>query len=283
MPELPEVETIKRGLQKYLIGHKILDLQILDPLRINGSVEQIIGSEIIAIQRRGKGLIIDFENEFSLAIHVKMTGQLIYRGRKTDDIRLSSKVKKLPNIHTRIIFHLDSNAYLYYNDVRRFGWMKVIPTKSIDTIPFFKTLGPEPFGEGSHELVIDYFKMLLKNRKTPIKILLLDQQKIGGIGNIYANDALYEAKIDPRRPANSLNTGETESLFTAIHDVMAFSIEHGAASDTNYVDALGQDGNYQNHFRVYGRTGEKCERCGTEITRIVVGGRGTFICSQCQK
>lgn len=283
MPELPEVETIKRGLQQYLIGHKILDIQILDPLRFAGSAEDIIGQQVMDVKRRGKGLIIEFDNNYSLAIHVKMTGQLIYQGEKTNSIELSPKVKSLPNAHTRVVFHLDQDAHLYYNDVRRFGWMKVLPTESVNTIPFFQTLGPEPFGEDDNVLTKEYFKKILSKNKTAIKTLLLDQHNIGGIGNIYANDALYEAQIDPRRPANSLSSDEKDRLFKSIHDVMAFSIEHGAASDTNYVDALGQDGRYQDHFRIYGRTGESCKRCGTIIERIVVGGRGTFVCSVCQK
>ena len=283
MPELPEVETIKRGLQTYLVGHTVLDIQILDALRFTGSAEQIVGSKVVEVKRRGKGLIIEFENGYSLAIHVKMTGQLIYQGKKTHGITLSHKVKSLPNNHTRVIFHLDHNAHLYYNDVRRFGWMKIVPTASINTILFFQTLGPEPFGELDTVLTLAYFFTLLQKSTSPIKSVLLDQHKIGGIGNIYANDALYEAKIDPRRPANRLSEAEAELLFTAIHDVMAFSIEHGAASDTNYVDALGQDGRYQNHFKVYGRAGDICDRCGTIIKRIVIGGRGTFICTKCQR
>ncbi len=279
MPELPEVEIIKRGLQKYLIGHTIQGVQILDPLRISGSEKQIVGNIIIDIRRRGKGLLIDFDNNFSLAIHVKMTGQLIYRGEKTKDKKLSSKVKTLPNNYTRIIFYLDQNAQLYYNDIRRFGWMKVLPTDDLQTISFFHTLGPEPFTD----LTVEYLKKITAHAKAPIKTLLLDQHKIGGIGNIYANDALYEAKIDPRRAANTLTAEEIARLFSAIHKIMAFSLEQGAASDTNYVNALGQDGQYQDYFLVYGRAGEKCMRCGNSIQRIIVGGRGTFVCTVCQR
>lgn len=282
MPELPEVETVKRGLQKYLVGHRIIDIQILDLLRFTGDSKKIIGSIVDKVQRRGKGLIIEMDNGYALAAHFKMTGQLIYRGKKTQNVTLSQKVKSLPNSHTRVIFHLDQEAHLYYNDVRRFGWIKILPINSITTIPFFKTLGPEPFGEKDNLLTIHYFTNLLNSNKLPIKTLLLDQQKIGGIGNIYANDALYVASIDPRRSANTLNISEIQNLFSAIHEVMEFSITHGAASDTNYVDALGQDGRYQDHFKVYGRSGERCERCNTVIERVVIGGRSTFICRVCQ-
>jgi formamidopyrimidine-DNA glycosylase len=283
MPELPEVETIKRGLQTYLVGHSILDVQILDPLRFTGNVDNIINTPITSVQRRGKGLLIHLDNGYSLAIHVKMTGQLIYRGKKTEKITLSNKIKTLPNPYTRAVFHLDNGAHLYYNDVRRFGWIKVIPTEAVFTIPFFKSLGPEPFGELDNNLTIEYFTSILGKNRIPIKSLLLDQQKIAGVGNIYANDALYVAKIDPRRASNSLSKRETLLLFNAIHDVVEFSINHGAASDTNYVDALGQDGRYQDHFKVYGRAGKKCDRCNGIIERIVISGRGTFICPICQK
>ncbi len=279
MPELPEVETIKRGLSQYLIGHSIVDIQILDPLRFTGSKDKIIGTKITSIRRRGKGLVIDFENKQSLAIHVKMTGQLIYRGEETKNLTLSPKVKTLPNKHTRVIFHLDKDAHLYYNDIRRFGWIKVVNADALETIPFFKSLGPEPF----ETLTLDYFINLLSKNKSPVKAIIMDQTKIAGVGNIYANDALYEAKIDPRRPANSLSKQEVERLHNSLYEVMEFSIEQGAASDTNYVNALGQDGRYQEHFRVYGRVGEKCERCGGVIERVVIGGRGTFLCKGCQK
>jgi formamidopyrimidine-DNA glycosylase len=212
-----------------------------------------------------------------------MTGQLIYQGKKTNKLSLSNKIKTLPNPYTRVVFHLDEDSHLYYNDVRRFGWIKVIPTESVLTIPFFKSLGPEPFGELDNTLTIEYFIALLSKYGTPIKSLLLDQQKIAGVGNIYANDALYVAKIDPRRSSNSLTNEESLLLFNAIHEVMEFSINHGAASDTNYVDALGQDGRYQDHFKVYGRVGDQCDRCGSIIERIVIAGRGTFICPECQK
>jgi formamidopyrimidine-DNA glycosylase len=279
MPELPEVETIRRGLEKYLVGHKVELISVLDPLRFIGESNILLDKVVLGLRRRGKGLIIDFEDELSLVIHLKMTGQVIYRGDKTKSLVISSKVTGLPSVHTRVIFTLDHGAELFYNDVRRFGWLKLVKTSEVENIPFIHSLGKEPFVD----LTLENFSEVLQGAKAPIKSVLMDQHKIAGIGNIYANDALYEAKINPRRPACSLSRSETEALFTAIHEVMEFSIEHGAASDTNYVDALGQDGRYQEHFRVYNRAGKKCNRCGALIERIVVGGRGTFICAACQK
>lgn len=281
MPELPEVETIKRGLQSYLVGHQIEDIQVLDPLRLSGNITHVVGATILSIQRRGKGLIIHLDNDISLAIHVKMTGQLIYVGKKTKQIRLSSKVKELPNPYTRVIFTLSDGAHLYYNDVRRFGWIKVVPKQSVLSLPFFKSLGPEPLSD-QYPLTRSYFSSALKKSSRMVKSVLLDQAVIAGVGNIYANDALYLAKIDPRRTAQSLTTEEIDRLYESIHEVLEFSITHGAASNTNYVDALGQEGAYQNHFKVYGKTGEKCMYCNQLIQRIVIGGRGTFLCPSCQ-
>ncbi len=279
MPELPEVEIIKRGLEKYLVGHMVENIEILDPLRFSGNPRDILGKKVKGIRRRGKGLIIVFESDISLAIHVKMTGQLIYQGEKTHTVSLSSKVGALPNKHTHVIFHLDHNAYLYYNDIRRFGWMKIVKTNELHTIPFFKSLGPEPF----EDLTISHLHAVLKKSGSPVKSVLMDQTKIAGVGNIYANDALYEAGVNPSRAAHTLTKDEIEKLFHALHAVMSFSIEHGAASDTNYVDALGQDGRYQEHFRVYGQAGKACKKCGNEIVRTVIGGRSSFFCPVCQK
>lgn len=291
MPELPEVETIRRGLQQYLVGHTIQEVYIKDRKLLSDDTIHLIDGKVEKIDRIGKGLIIVLNNGYSIAIHVKMTGQLIYQSLKTKDIALSPKVGgKLPNKYTRAIFELDSGAVLFYNDVRRFGWMKVLPSKEIGNLPFFNEMGPEPFvgsllrasPDNPRRLTIEYFKKMLSMFNTPIKTLLMDQQRIGGIGNIYANDALWEARIDPRRKSSSLTDKEKESLFSAIHEVMEFSIEHGAASDSSYVDALGQDGRYQEHFKVYGRVGEQCDRCGAKIQRIKLGGRGTFLCPVCQ-
>ena len=283
MPELPEVETIKKGLNRYLKGHTIQDVLIYDPLRVTGSSENILGSTIVGVQRRGKGLVIKLNNDYVIAVHVKMTGQLIYRGERTKEIILSQKVKKLPNTYTRVIFTLDGNASLFYNDIRRFGWIQILPYHTIKSIPFFRSLGPEPFGEGENRLSFAYFSSIVKSSMSPIKTLLLDQHKIGGIGNIYANDALYEAKIDPRRFSTSLTNEEIKTLYEVIHSLLLFSIEKGGASDTNFVNALGQDGMYQDYFKVYGKKDTQCKNCGDIIKRVVVAGRATFICLTCQK
>ncbi len=279
MPELPEVETVRRGLSKYVVGHAIEAVDEINPGIIQGDTKNIIGHKIIEARRIGKGLILDLENGYSLGIHIKLTGQLIYRDEKLENTPVSAqKVGSIPNKFTHVIFHLDHNARLYYNDQRRFGWIKIVKTPELMTLPFFKNMGPEPF----KDLTLEIFESILKTKQTKIKPLLMDQEIIGGIGNIYANDALFRAKIDPKRPAKSLSATETKDLFDSIIAVMEKSFEEGGASELSFVNILGQEGNYQRHSLVYGKTGKPCPNCKTIIKRIEIGGRGTFLCENCQ-
>jgi len=288
MPELPEVETIRLGLQKYLVGHKIIDVQIKVPKIFIGSVKQIIGAKIINLKRIGKGLIIELDNNFVLAIHLKMTGQLIYQDEKTKNIALSAKIggEKLPSKYSHVIFVLDNNAFLYYNDLRRFGWIKVIKKDQLMQMPFFKEMGPEPLvasSSGQAHLTLELFKKIVSSSNIVIKVLLMDQKRIGGVGNIYANEALFEAKIDPRRKAKSLSSKEIKKLHESVLDVLRKGLEYGGSSDENFVNALGQEGNYQNHTLVYGKEKEPCRNCKNLIKKIKLGGRGTYYCPSCQK
>lgn len=290
MPELPEVETIKLGLKKYFVGHKVLDISVRAPKIFEGSAKQIIGAKVVDVRRRGKGLIVDFDNKYSLAIHIKLTGQLIYRGKETEDVEVSkSKVGTLPGPFTHVIFELDKGAKLYYNDQRRFGWIKVVPTPGVEQLPFFKNMGPEPLAalgasksDFANNLTLEKFAKILEGKNTAIKPLIMDQTKIGGIGNIYANDALFLAKIDPRRPAKSLSDAEIKSLYGAVLEVMKKSFKYGGASELSFVNALGQEGEYQRHSLVYGKKGKECPQGNGTIKKIYLGGRGTFFCPACQ-
>ncbi len=278
MPELPEVETVRLGLQKYVVGHKILDIEILHPKIFEGNKSLILNAKIIGARRVGKGLILDLDNKYSLAIHIKLTGQLVYRGKETEEIKVSAqKVGTIPGKFTHVVFGLDKNAKLYYNDMRRFGWIKVVKTDDVFKLPFFKDMGPEPF----KDLTFEKFEQVL-NSPTKIKPLIMDQKKIGGIGNIYANDALYKSGIDPRRPAKSLSLVEVKKLYDAVLSVMKLSLENGGASELSFVNILGQEGNYQNHTLIYGKTGQKCKKCGSKILFFKLAGRGTYICENCQ-
>lgn len=288
MPELPEVETIRLGLEKYLVGDTISDIEIRFPKLFSGDPKEIIGSKVIGVRRFGKGLVIDFENGKSLTIHVKMTGQLIYVGSKIPKgNKISEKAgETLPHKHTHVIFTLKQEvtsnkqevAKLFYSDIRRFGWLKVIETSKLGEQSFFKSLGREPL----KDLKIGEFEKILKSKKGSIKPLLMDQSFIAGIGNIYANDALFLAKIHPSRPANSLSEEEVVRLLAAIETVLKKGLEVGGASEWQYVNAEGQTGSYQKFFKVYGKVGKPCVVCGNVIEKIVMGGRGTFYCPECQ-
>lgn len=288
MPELPEVETVRRGLEKYVVGHMIEGIDILNPGIFEGDKNLIIGSSIRGVRRIGKGLILDLSNNYSLAIHIKLTGQLIYRGPETEGVEVDpEKVGTVPNKFTHVIFHLndprskieDQHPLLYYNDQRRFGWIRVVPTDKIPEMKFFKTMGPEPF----KDLSLAVFEKIIEGKSTKIKPLIMDQVRIGGIGNIYANDALFKAKINPSRPAKSLNDQEIKDLYDSIIAVMEKSFKEGGASELSFVNVLGQTGNYQRYSLVYGKTGKPCPNCGAKITFAKLAGRGTYTCENCQK
>ncbi len=288
MPELPEVETIRRGLESHLFNHKIVGVEVRLRKIVIGDTQNAIRGKVKKVRRFGKALVIDLNNGYSIASHIKLTGQFIYRDAKSKKAMSTKVGGELPNRWTHVIFHLDRGANLYYNDIRRFGWIKIIPTKDVEKMKFIHELGPEPFvgiaSSGQAPLTLEKFREILKNKSTKIKPLLMDQTKIGGIGNIYANDALFLARIDPRRAAKSLSLSEQSKLYDAILEVLKRGLKYGGATEINFVNALGQEGGYQNHFLVYGQDGKPCpNKCGGTIKKIRVGGRGTYFCPKCQK
>ncbi|MCX6783018.1 MAG: bifunctional DNA-formamidopyrimidine glycosylase/DNA-(apurinic or apyrimidinic site) lyase [Candidatus Levybacteria bacterium] len=289
MPELPEVESIRLGLEKYLIGKKIIETKVFLSKIIQGDLQEVMNTDVIGIRRFGKGLVVDFENNYSLAFHVKMTGQIIYRDAAVEKTHLlSSKVtgQILPGNGTHIIFILNENAQLFYNDLRQFGWIKAIKTDELKKIKFFKELGPELQVGQKYDnqgiLKLDGFCEIIKKSKVAIKSLILDQKKIGGIGNIYANDALWEARINPRKKAQELNDYEIKNLYNSLLKVLKDGLDYGGASEMSFVNALGQEGSYQDHFRVYAQNGKQCKRCNMKIVKEFIGGRGSFYCPKCQ-
>lgn len=288
MPELPEIETARLGLKKYLVGHKVENIEVKIPKMFIGRKEDILGVKITNIKRIGKGLIIEFDNDYLLVVHFKMTGQLVFRDKNTQNLILSKKIggDELPTKYSHIIFTLDKGAMLYYNDLRQFGWAKILKKDELMKMPFFSEMGPEPrVGDdlAGKELTFDYFKSVLLKSNLAVKVILMDQKKIGGIGNIYANDALFLAGINPARKGKSLNDAELKNLFKAIFEVINKSLSFGGSSDKNFVNALGQDGAYQNHTLVYGKKDQKCPKDSSIIQKIQLGGCGTFFCPKCQK
>lgn len=289
MPELPEVETMKLQFEKFLVGHKILDIKILDTRILSGDTKKLIGGKIIGTRRFGKVSVIDLDNGYSILTHVKLTGQFIYRGPNLKSPeKLSPKVTGgVPGPHTLVTFNLDKGGVLYYNDVRRFGWIRIEKTEDVEKEKFISKLGPEPHvtkGFAGQVLTLDLYRQILAKTKRNIKVVLMDQTKIGGVGNIYANDALWDARIDPRRKSLSLGVSETKTLYNSILKVLKAGLKYGGASELAFVTPDGQEGEYQNHTLVYGHEGTLCERCHKSmIEKYFLSGRGTYWCPNCQK
>lgn len=281
MPELPEVETIRKGLEKYIVGKKIIEVEIRDPKLYHLDKAHLRGVLVIGVKRYGKGFVIDLNNDYSLAIHVKLTGQFIYQDEATKKIPMDKKfVAEVPSKFTRVIFHFGDNATLFFNDIRRFAWIKLIKTDEIKKLPFFSEMGPEPF----KDLTYEYFKTIMITSGGAIKGVLMDQKKIGGVGNIYANDALNLAQINPQRQGKTLNESELIKFYEAVHTVLKAGLKYDGASEINFVNVLGQTGQYQKHFLTYGRQGKICLQCKKGIIKkIRVAGRGTYFCPNCQK
>jgi formamidopyrimidine-DNA glycosylase len=275
MPELPEIETVKMQLARVLLGQALAGVDVLANKIVRGDLKVLVGKKVEGVERMGKVLLIDFGSGLKLGFHFKMTGQLIYDdgktrvagGHPTEDFN-----RKMPSSHTRAIFTFDKGK-LFFNDQRLFGWIEINPK-------FVDKLGPEPF-----EITAEEFAIRIGKTRRPIKIAIMDQEIISGVGNIYANDALWEAGIDPSTPSNKLSAEKLELLLEKISLVLREGIKFGGAtaSDSKYISLHGLGGHYQDHFRVYDRGGKDCLTCGAKIERITLGGRGTFFCPKCQK
>jgi formamidopyrimidine-DNA glycosylase len=280
MPELPEVETIRLQLDKYLVGKTIEGVEVKLPKIFSGEIKNIVGQKITGTRRFAKVLVMDLSNGYSILTHLKMTGQYIYRDKNVSG-ELSKKVfGGVPGIHTHIIIRLSNGGTLYYNDVRRFGWLKVVQTSDVEEEKFVKKLGPEFL----KNLNLEKFREILSKNKTAIKALLMDQEKVSGVGNIYANDALWLAEVSPKRSAKSLSGSEQKKLFESVEKVLQTSLAYQGSSEDAYVTPEGKEGSYQLHSLVYRKDGQICSRCKkAKIVRITQGGRGTFYCPICQK
>lgn len=288
MPELPEVETVKRGLNKLIIGRTIATVDSDNPKSFPNSQNDVnvflINSKITTVRRRAKVLIIDLSTDYSLVIHLKMTGQLVFvdsavrfgAGHPNDSL-----VNSLPDKSTRVIIGFDDNSHLYFNDQRKFGWVRLMPTISVPDLDFMKKVGPEPLAPDFK--ASDFAARFWRRRKTSIKAALLDQSVIAGVGNIYADESLWGAKIHPRRLVGSLSEADFENLYNKVRQVMNLSIEKGGSTNRNYVDAEGKKGSYMDFANVFRRDGLDCPRCNTKIIKLKVAGRGTHICPFCQQ
>ena len=280
MPELPEVETIRRGLSKFIIKDKIKNTEILCEKSFQGTPQK---ATIKNIRRFGKALIIDLDNQKSLMIHLRMTGQLIYdeKGKERYAAGHPSEnfVAELPNKQTRVIFELE-NGTLYFNDQRKFGFIKTLETKDVESDPFIKKLAKEPWQMPADE----FYEKLKKHKNSPIKAVLLDQTVICGLGNIYADETLFMSKIHPATKAGLVTKNQAKEIIKNAKLVMEKSIASGGSTLRDYKKADGERGDYLDKFaQVFNRQGQPCPKCKTIIKKIKVAGRGTHICPHCQK
>ncbi|MCX5693636.1 MAG: bifunctional DNA-formamidopyrimidine glycosylase/DNA-(apurinic or apyrimidinic site) lyase [Candidatus Omnitrophica bacterium] len=278
MPELPEVQTIKNDLEKAVCGAKIIRVLVNNPKVIRQPAPAVFkrsleGLGIKRILRRGKLLILELSNGKFLTIHFKMTGQLVLRKAATAKKNLESS--QPVNINSRVTFYLNRGMILDFNDQRLFAELRLI--NDWQELAFIQKLGPEPF-----DLTYADFKDMLLKRKTAIKPLLMDQAFIAGIGNIYAAEILFHAKINPGRSAQSLTQEEQDVLYKQIQAVLKSAIKHGGSSVDDYVRVSGKNGDYARFHQVYGREGKPCFVCAQPVKRIAQAGRGTYFCLKCQ-
>lgn len=287
MPELPEVETVRTGLARLLPGLVVASADHDWPKSFPNAVADVqqflIGAKVIAVKRRAKVLMIELSSQYSLVIHLKMTGQLVFRGQAESfgaGHPNDSLVGKLPDRSTRVTLVFTDGSRLFFNDQRKFGWMRLLPTAEVMNLDFFRKVGPEP-------LAADFTWQQLRERlqrrqNSNIKAVLLDQTVIAGIGNIYADEALWGAKIHPTTLVKNLTAAKVHKLYDELIYVLKLSIEKGGSSDKNYVNAEGKRGSYLSFARVFRREGQACPRCGTTIIKTRVAGRGTHLCPKCQ-
>ncbi len=286
MPELPEVETVKRGLLRLVVGKRIVqathDTQKSFP-NAPGDVEQfLLGANITDVRRRAKVLLLDLSSNYTLVIHLKMTGQLVYRGTQNFGAGHpnESLIGELPDRSTRVILTFDDGSHLYFNDQRKFGWMKLFPTLEVPNIDFMKRVGPEPLEDTF--TAKEFIPRMRRRNGTTVKAALLDQTVLAGVGNIYADESLWGARIHPAQRVRDVTDKQLKKLLEEVKYVMNLSIEKGGSTDRNYVNAEGKRGSYIDFARVFRREGLECPRCGAVVEKSRVAGRGTHSCPVCQ-
>lgn len=292
MPELPEVETIIRGLHAKLPGLKVTRLEVGLPklertLRQDGANpdKDLVGHKVKGLRRRAKLVLLDLDNDKTVIFHLKLTGQLIYMadhkitpgGHPIPDFRIPQ-----PNKSTRAIFSFNNGTKLFFNDIRQFGFIRLVPTGKVEEIPFVAAYGPEPLSsEFTEKLLAERLK---KRSKMKIKVLLMDQTFLAGVGNIYANEALWESEIHPLRTAGSLTEKEIKALYKSVKHVLEVGIANKGTTLSDFLTAEGEKGGHQHFLKAHNQDGESCPKDdGGVIQRIVVGGRGTFFCPAHQK
>lgn len=303
MPELPEVQTVVSELNKQLPGRKIKRVvvnmakiisvgpQIVSNIRdvsqktVNEFARLLTGRKFLSVRRRGKMLIFDVDGPLSMLVHLKMTGQFIFEDRAQRALtggkykilnKVTAPFVQLPTKHTHVVFYFTDGSTLYYNDMRQFGYLRLVKDEDIDKVKEFEDYGPEPLEK---EFTFKVFQNALKNRKKiPIKLALMDTKVVVGIGNIYSDEILYHAKVLPDRQVDSLSTKELQAVFNQIRPVLKAGIKYKGSSVGDFVRTDGKWGNMGKHHFVYGRAKQSCLGCGTIIKSLKLGGRTSCFC-----
>ena len=286
MPELPEVEIVKRSLLKMVNKAKIIDIKIKNKnLRYKIPYffrTKLLNKKILKISRKSKYIVFHFK-KFILLSHLGMTGKFLIRKIKNNEMYKTSFYYNLNILHkhNHIYFILNNGIVLIYNDVRRFGFFKLYENKIINNIPFLNKLGAEPLNKIFNFI---YFKKFIYNKKSNIKSLLMNQKFVSGLGNIYVNEVLFITKINPLKLCNDLKKNEIKNLIKNIKKILKFAIFKGGSSIKDFKNIEGKSGNFQQFFHVYGRENKKCSRisCKGQIKKIIISGRSSFYCNNCQ-
>ena len=279
MPELPEVETVRRGLQHLIVGRSVTGVDVLNPGSFTAA-SPLDGATVTAARRRAKMLFLDVDDDRTLVVHLKMTGQLVVRGSAEwgGGHPSDSLIGELPDRSTRVVIDLDDGTKLFFNDQRKFGWMRLITRLQADAMT--AGLGPEPMDDDAWPR---FRERVRRHDRTVIKAALLNQEVVAGIGNIYADEALWASRVHPATRVGALSDRALKRILQSAADVMELSIELGGSTSRNYVDAEGRRGAYLDFAQVFERQGQPCSRCGTLIVKTRVAGRGTHLCPKCQK
>ncbi|MET3644097.1 DNA-formamidopyrimidine glycosylase [Streptococcus gallinaceus] len=271
MPELPEVETVRRGLERLVLGKELKTVEVRVPKMIRSGVEDFVtylpGQKFVSVGRRGKYLLI-YLTDFVLISHLRMEGKYLLFPDQVPE-----------NKHFHVFFKLTDGSTLVYQDVRKFGTMELVDSEVVEAYFQSRKIGPEPI-EADFQLC--HFQEKLSKSAKPIKNHLLDQTLVAGLGNIYVDEVLWAAQIHPSRSSSSLTDEESARLREEIIRILQLAVEKGGSTIRTYRNALGEDGTMQEYLQVYGKTGQKCPRCQTTIEKIQLGGRGTHFCSKCQ-
>jgi formamidopyrimidine-DNA glycosylase len=283
VPELPEVETVRRGLERLILGSVVASVEVLTDKSFRGDPAQLAGRAVNRIGRRGKVLIIELDGQLSLVAHLKMTGQMVYRSDESGwgaGHPTGSLIGQLPDASTRVILRFTDGAALFFNDQRKFGWLALMPNDQVAAIPLLAQMGPEPLDGDPWP---EFHRRIRRHQRTSIKAALLNQAVVGGIGNIYADEALWAARTHPASLVGDLSDRKLRAILRAAASSIELSLSLGGSTDRNYVDAEGRPGAYLDFAEVFRRDGRPCRRCGQSIVKTRVAGRGTHFCPHCQR